>query len=448
MYIEREKSVDMVIIDVDEDDYTGELETNDLFTFGNCISNQDIALEHEVNIGTYHTIEFEVSNVNFIHFKMCDNGSNNYILVESDSIDYACGGEAVSFTGVTLTELSKIKLVRNNLMITCYVDNVLIDSQYLLTNSEYKFINLITTLISLPIIETVSISNIGINTATSGGTIVYDGGGGITSKGVCWSTSSNPTIVNSHTSDGSGSSSYVSSMTGLSINTLYHVRAYATNSEGTVYGEDVTFTTSNYTTIKYGLMYNGFTALDSRHIAPTGWHIPSNAEWDTLVTALGSSAGGKLKETGTTYWNSPNTGAVNSVLFNGRGGGQRDVYSGAFSEKNQTGYYWTSEAGGDLYWLNYSSADIQSGFGEDNPHNKGASIRCIKDDSTNLGYVEDIDGNVYPTIKVGSQVWMAQNLRTTKYRNGGTVPLITSNSSWIATSSGARCSYDNDDNNI
>ena len=70
-----------------------------------------------------------------------------------------------------------------------------------------------------------------------------DGNATVTARGVCWSTSHNPTVSNSHTTDGSGTGSFTSSITGLSQNTTYYVRAYATNSVGTAYGNEVSFTT-------------------------------------------------------------------------------------------------------------------------------------------------------------------------------------------------------------
>lgn len=97
--------------------------------------------------------------------------------------------------------------------------------------------------ITYPTVTTTAISNIVQTTATSGGNVTSDGGATVTAKGVCWSTNINPTIANSKTSDGTGTGIYTSSLTGLVANTLYHVRAYATNSAGTAYGSDITFTT-------------------------------------------------------------------------------------------------------------------------------------------------------------------------------------------------------------
>lgn len=96
---------------------------------------------------------------------------------------------------------------------------------------------------TLPLISTASITSKSTTGGVGGGTISSDGGATVTSRGVCYSTVSNPTILNSKTSDGSGIGSFTSSMTGLSASITYYVRAYATNSVGTAYGSQVSFTT-------------------------------------------------------------------------------------------------------------------------------------------------------------------------------------------------------------
>ena len=96
---------------------------------------------------------------------------------------------------------------------------------------------------ALPTVTTTAVSNIAPTTAMSGGNVTADGGADITARGICWSTSQTPTISGNHTTDGTGTGSFNSTMTGLTPNTTYYVRAYATNSEGTAYGEVVSFTT-------------------------------------------------------------------------------------------------------------------------------------------------------------------------------------------------------------
>lgn len=97
----------------------------------------------------------------------------------------------------------------------------------------------------LPTVTTNTVSSVTTTTAVCGGNVTADGGATVTARGVCWSTSQNPTISNNHTNNDSGIGSFTSNMTGLSPNTTYYVKAYATNSRGTSYGAQRTFTTSS-----------------------------------------------------------------------------------------------------------------------------------------------------------------------------------------------------------
>jgi uncharacterized protein (TIGR02145 family) len=96
----------------------------------------------------------------------------------------------------------------------------------------------------LATLTTNNASNLTINSVTSGGSITNGGSADITSRGVCWSTSQNPAVSGSHTSDGTGTGSFTSNITGLTPGTKYYLRAYATNSVGIAYGNEVSFTTS------------------------------------------------------------------------------------------------------------------------------------------------------------------------------------------------------------
>lgn len=97
---------------------------------------------------------------------------------------------------------------------------------------------------TVPTVSSTAISNILISTADGGGNVTSDGGDAVTARGVCWSTSANPVATGSHTINGTGIGVFTSSLTGLSPNTLYYYRAYATNSAGTSYGSESSFTTS------------------------------------------------------------------------------------------------------------------------------------------------------------------------------------------------------------
>ena len=106
-----------------------------------------------------------------------------------------------------------------------------------------------------PTVTTTAITGIATTTATGGGNVTADGGASVTARGVCWATSSNPTTAGLHTSDGSGTGVFTSSITGLTASTGYHVRAYASNSVGTNYGSDVQFTSgvvTSTTPVTYG----------------------------------------------------------------------------------------------------------------------------------------------------------------------------------------------------
>ena len=96
---------------------------------------------------------------------------------------------------------------------------------------------------TVPTVTTTVVSEIGQNTATGGGNVTSDGGASVIARGVCWSTCASPTIADNYTSDGTGPGIFTSAITGLTPNALYYVRAYATNSAGTAYGNEVNFTT-------------------------------------------------------------------------------------------------------------------------------------------------------------------------------------------------------------
>jgi uncharacterized protein (TIGR02145 family) len=134
----------------------------------------------------------------------------------------------------------------------------------------------------------------------------------------------------------------------------------------------------------YGLLYNWFAVNDSRNIAPAGWHIPSAEEFQILIDYLGGEnvAGGKMKETGTKHWESPNTGATNESLFTALPGGFLQEWGAWFAHLGEFADFWTStpsKTNNDmavllsLYhrdsWARSSEFYIE----------EGRSIRCVKD---------------------------------------------------------------------
>jgi len=135
---------------------------------------------------------------------------------------------------------------------TYYVRSYAINSAGTSYSSE---ISITTGARSLPTLTTTAISALTRTSANSGGNITSSGNDLLTARGVCWSTSANPEITNSKTSDGTATGTYASAITGLTYNTTYYVRAYATNSVGTAYGDEVSFTTTP--TLQGSLTFNG-----------------------------------------------------------------------------------------------------------------------------------------------------------------------------------------------
>jgi uncharacterized protein (TIGR02145 family) len=142
---------------------------------------------------------------------------------------------------------------------------------------------------------------------------------------------------------------------------------------------DINNTVSNSTI--YGKLYNWFAVNNSRNIAPTGWHVPTDAEWTILTTYLGGEnvAGGKLKETGVMHWKSPNTGATNETGFTALPGGNR-IIIGEFYYIGYEGFWWSSteDGTGGTYrrCINYSD----SGVVRDSCIQVGGfSVRCLRD---------------------------------------------------------------------
>ena len=133
---------------------------------------------------------------------------------------------------------------------------------------------------------------------------------------------------------------------------------------------------SNATT--YGYLYNWFAAVDSRNIAPEGWHVPTDAEWQTLVDYLGGFlvAGGKMKEG---HWNSPNTGATNESGFTALPGGYRGS-NGDYYYMGYSGSFWSStELDSSSAWyreLDYNGSDVYRASGNERD---GFSVRCLRD---------------------------------------------------------------------
>lgn len=204
--------------------------------------------------------------------------------------------------------------------------------------------------------------------------------------------------------------------------------------------------------VNYGYLYNDC-CLDSS-FAPTGWSIGSSAQWDTLVSYLGTNAAGKLKETGTTHWLTPNVGAVDDFNFSAVGGGFRnatnDAAAAGFYNKDLFAYYYNEESGGPFgimfRRMYYNSGDFLSK--EYHYYKDGASVRLVYSGigAPSENFVVDADRNKYNIIQIGTQYWLDRNWVCTKMNDGTTIPNISSDPNWYSAG-WAMCSYDNDPNN-
>ena len=233
----------------------------------------------------------------------------------------------------------------------------------------------------------------------------------------------------------------------------------------------------------YGILYNGYAVEDERNVCPTGWHVPTSAEWKSFVMATGdtvdgvnffgvgiesSTAGIEMKDP--LYWASDD--ASNAAGFSGRPGGRRDE-EGSFWEQNQKGFWWCSDGDPvDAYTLGARKLveGSDSLYRFDANKGWGMNIRCREDDEITTGavllpgnttceneYISvtgcegqtsiNYDGRVYNLVEIGGQCWFAENLATDQYRNGDAIPTGLTNSAWQSASNGAYAIYNNDANN-
>lgn len=159
-----------------------------------------------------------------------------------------------------------------------------------------------TTLVNLPTVTTTAVTEITKTTAVSGGEVTADGGAEITAKGLVWSSSANPTILNNLIDGGVGMDAFVSELTGLEANTTYYVRAFATNSAGTAYGDDVLFKTlADITTMWVVGAYNGWDNSDNAKI------IQSTATGDGTAEGYVYITGNEFKLVTDHSWSDPAT---------------------------------------------------------------------------------------------------------------------------------------------
>jgi uncharacterized protein (TIGR02145 family) len=293
------------------------------------------------------------------------------------------------------------------------------------------------------ILTTSNVLGITQTSAVTGGNITYENWSRMTARGVCWSTTTDPTLEDYKTNDGTGSGNFISTLTGLQPETDYYVRAYATSETDTVYGRNILFSTKGYETMTdiegnvyknvtvgtqtwmaenlkttryndgssiplvkdetkwagistpaycwykndedafkpvYGALYNWY-SISTGKLCPVGWHVPGDEEWNVLTIYLGGEdiAGGKLKETGSTYWVEPNTGATNESGFTAYPGGFRYI-DGKFFDFGFSCYWWSStEYSESRSWFRFIYYNDAIAHRFNNNKKNGFSVRCIKD---------------------------------------------------------------------
>ncbi len=456
--------------------------------------------------------------------------------------------------------------------------------------------------VKLPELTTDTVTGITTVSARGKATIVTDGGATIITKGFCWSLDENPdTSDYTLTGTGeptmildvndllpnttyhirafainSAGVGYANELVFKTVEIIYgSVTDYEGNNYKTVQIGEQTWMAENLKTTKFsngksisnvtgddywstittpayvwynnhgdnkdifGGYYNWY-CVNQGNLCPVNWHVPTDDEWLTLVDYLGGDivGGGKLRETGTTHWNAPNTGATDEVGFAGRGAGSRH-YTGNFLFMGDAGYWWTSTNFDSTRAIaNMVDHDFNHVFRNNYDKKTGMAVRCLRNkdipgenipevvtdtvisvskfsasirgslvkygtgiikrmgicwstetdpdsldmkqevvpvsdlitgtitglapntvyyvrcyaiNSAGIGYgnvislrtrhdggnfITDIDGNEYDIVTIGTQTWMAENLKTTRYREGTSIPLARTDADWRKSSPG------------
>lgn len=192
---------------------------------------------------------------------------------------------------------------------------------------------------------------------------------------------------------------------------------------------------------QFGYLYNAY-VIDTGKLAPTGWVIPSESDFNTLISYLGGStiSGTKLKENSFIHWQY-NTyySTLNESGFSGVGSGFRDT-DGTFNYLKGASFIRGTGDKRITLLDNSQTSNIENAVKK-----HGNSIRCMKNTDPGISTITDIDGNIYDVVHIGTQWWLKQNLVTTRYNDGTNIPKILDNTIWSGLTSDAYCSYNNDD---
>lgn len=255
----------------------------------------------------------------------------------------------------------------------------------------------------IPTLTTSDVTGITLVSATSGGNVTSDGDADVTARGVCWSTTQNPDLNSSQTVDGTGSGTFTSVIAGLTPGNRYYVRAYATNSAGTGYGDEIEFTTNP---VQLATLTTSNVVNVTLNSAVSGGNITSDG-------------GSEITEKGICWSINQNPTVDDSKTLDGTGAADfASILTGL-------------ESGTTYYVRAYATNSAGTSYGAQISFSTDPEIDpAIFNPGLTYGTVTDIDGNTYKTIQIGTRVWMAENLKTTRYNDEVAIPLVTDGTEW------------------